>query len=544
MYFLSYYFIALSILGYGFFLNHNFKIYSENFGIIGFLGIFFLIFSSYLSSFFLAHNYKFNSFFLIIGFIFFLYFLVKNIKIFKKDLIIFFLVFLILYISILGAKNHDDFPYYHFPYIHLLTQDSHPIGLGLLNNGFRNPSSIFFLNSLFYIPKIDIYFYHIGSVFFLAFANLFFLKNIFNAETYNKFRFYNLLNLFFLIFVNVFFSRLAEYGTDRAGQILIIISFLILLLTSNNILNSSKIENKRLINFFILIGCITISLKPFFLIYVSLIYFIITSSHLKKIFYEILKSKVFFFSFIFILLTFSINFINSGCLVFPASFTCFENFAWSISKKEVQDVKIWYELWSKGGATPNFIVQDRLNYITNFNWLSNWFDVYFFNKMSDYLLSLFLMFLVFYLIFRTKNKKLRINRKYFILYIFLIFYLIEWFFFHPSLRYGGYHLFALIILIPLALHLEKNKLKWNIFKKKALILITVGLLIFLGRNISRLDNEFKVYNYNIFKDLKYKFIGGDENYYLRYDKLLKKKEFKYEYIKIFGKKILMIKNTL
>ena len=154
------------------------------------------------------------------------------------------------------------------------------------------------------------------------------------------------------------------------------------------------------------------------------------------------------------------------------------------------------------------------------------------------------MFLVFYLIFRTKNKKLRINRKYFILYIFLIFYLIEWFFFHPSLRYGGYHLFALIILIPLALHLEKNKLKWNIFKKKALILITVGLLIFLGRNISRLDNEFKVYNYNIFKDLKYKFIGGDENYYLRYDKLLKKKEFKYEYIKIFGKKILMIKNTL
>ena len=179
MYFLSYYFIALSILGYGFFLNHNFKIYSENFGIIGFLGIFFLIFSSYLSSFFLAHNYKFNSFFLIIGFIFFLYFLVKNIKIFKKDLIIFFLVFLILYISILGAKNHDDFPYYHFPYIHLLTQDSHPIGLGLLNNGFRNPSSIFFLNSLFYIPKIDIYFYHIGSVFFFIICKFIFFKEHF-----------------------------------------------------------------------------------------------------------------------------------------------------------------------------------------------------------------------------------------------------------------------------------------------------------------------------------------------------------------------------
>ena len=91
----------------------------------------------------------------------------------------------------------------------------------------------------------------------------------------------------------------------------------------------------------------------------------------------------------FILLTFIVNFLNSSCLVFPASFTCFENFTWSISKKEVQDVKIWYELWSKGGATPNFVAQDRLDYLSNFNWLPNWIDVYFFNKMSDYLLSLF-----------------------------------------------------------------------------------------------------------------------------------------------------------
>ncbi|MDC3090206.1 hypothetical protein OA346_03050 [Candidatus Pelagibacter sp.] len=543
MYFLIYYFITLSILGYGFFLNHNFRFYSNNLGIVGFLGIFFLIFSSYLSSFFFVHGYEFNSFFLIVGFISFLYFVTKKIKFIKKDLIIFFLVFLILYISILGAKNHDDFPYYHFPYIHLLTQNTHPIGLGLINNGFRNPSSIFFLNSLFYLPKIDIYFYHIGSVYFLGFANLFFLKNIFNQEIYKKFKFYSLLNLFFLIFVNLFFSRLAEYGTDRAGQILIIISFLILLLVSNSSLKTSNETNKRLVNFFLIIGCITISLKPFYLIYVTLLYFLISTNYLKKIFYEFLKSKVFFFSFIFILLTFIVNFLNSSCLVFPASFTCFENFTWSISKKEVQDVKIWYELWSKGGATPNFVAQDRLDYLSNFNWLPNWIDVYFFNKMSDYLLSLFLMFLVFYFIFKTKNKKLITNRKYLVLYIFLIFYLIEWFIFHPSLRYGGYHLFALSILIPLALYLEKNKMEWNLYKKKALVLITIGLLVFLGRNISRLNKEYKVYNYNIFKDIKYKFIGGDENFYLRYDKFLKKKEFKYEYIHFFGKKILIIKNT-
>ena len=32
---------------------------------------------------------------------------------------------------------------------------------------------------------------------------------------------------------------------------------------------------------------------------------------------------------------------------FPSKFTCFEHFEWAISKKEVEDVRIWYELWAK-----------------------------------------------------------------------------------------------------------------------------------------------------------------------------------------------------
>ena len=128
------------------------------------------------------------------------------------------LIYFILFIFVLLAKNHDDFPYYHFPYTYLLTQYSHPIGLGLLNNGFRNPSSLFFFNSLLFFPKIDIYLIHLGSVYFLGFSNLFFLKNIFIKFNYKKFRFYNFLNLFCLILVNVLFVRLAEYGTDRGSS--------------------------------------------------------------------------------------------------------------------------------------------------------------------------------------------------------------------------------------------------------------------------------------------------------------------------------------
>ena len=43
------------------------------------------------------------------------------------------------------------------------------------------------------------------------------------------------------------------------------------------------------------------------------------------------------------------------------------------------------------------------------------------------------------------------------------------------------------------------------------------------------------------KNLNYKFIGGTKEDYLRYDKIIKEKKFKYEYKNILGKKFLIIK---
>ena len=540
MYLVYYFLISISILGYGLLINKNFNINSRNLGIIGFIGIFFLILVSYLSTLFIAHDYNFNLFILIVGLALAIYFL-KNYQILKIDLINFFLVFLILFIFILVGKNHDDFSYYHFPYIHFLTQDSHPFGLGLLNNGFRNQSSLFFFNSLFYLPKIDIYFYHIGAVFFLGFTNLFFLKNIFDQNTFKNFKFYNFINLFFLVFINIFFYRLAEYGTDRLGSILIILAFIILLLIINQNSRFSQLNNE-LIKFFIIIGCITISMKSFYLIYISLLFFLIYYSHLNNFFFKFLKSKLFVLVFFFIFFSFFFNFINSSCFVFPAQFTCYDKLSWSISKNEVENVKIWYELWAKGGATPNFVVENRVDYISNFNWVKNWLNVYFFNKISDYILSIILLVVIFYFTFFSKVKSNFKKRKYYIIIFFLIVYLIEWFLYHPSLRYGGYHIFILIVSIPLIISIEKFELSWTSFRKKAIIFVMITLVIFLGRNILRLNKEYNVYNYNIFKNMNYKFIGGDRDYYFRYEKLINDKDFNYEYKVFLGKKILVIKN--
>ena len=159
IYIFYYYLISVSILGYGFLLSRFLNINYLNFGFLGLIGISFLITISYSTTLFLVHDYYFNTLVLLLGILFFLFFYEK--KDFKS-LIQYSVIFTILIIFILVAKNHDDFPYYHYPYSHFLTQYEHPIGFGHLNNGFRNPSSLFFLNSLFFLPKIEFYLFNIS----------------------------------------------------------------------------------------------------------------------------------------------------------------------------------------------------------------------------------------------------------------------------------------------------------------------------------------------------------------------------------------------
>tara|TARA_B100000989_G_scaffold140532_1_gene104553 strand:- start:503 stop:2113 length:1611 start_codon:yes stop_codon:yes gene_type:complete len=535
MYFFYYYIISLAILGYGYLLNSYLRIDTKNEGIIGLNGIFLLILISYISTFILPHNFIFNLIVLSFGLLslFFYVFYKKH----RFNYFLHLLVFVVLFIFVLSGKNHDDFGYYHFPYTHILTQYSHPIGLGVLNNGFRNPSSLFYLNSLFYLPKIEYYLLHIGSAFFLGYTNLFLIRNIFNKKNFKQSKFFNLLNLVFFIFTNLVFYRMSEYGTDRTGQILVILIFINLIY----LINIKNDDNLDLFKFLVLIGCITISLKPFYLIYFLLIFYFVFNKDLNFYFFQTIKSRVLILSFTFISFSFLITFLNSGCLIFPLSFTCFENLSWATSKLHVEEVRDWYELWSKGGANPNFTVEDRITYVSNFNWIPNWIENYFFNKVSDFLLSLTIILIIIYFTLKSKKKLNLLDKKYRILYLYLIFFLVEWFINHPTLRYGGFHLFALLIFIPLSMGLEKYELDWNLYFKRSMVLITIVLIIFVSRNSFRLYKEYKVYNYNIFKNLNFKFIGGDENYYLRYNTQIKNKNFNYKYTNVFGKKILIIK---
>ena len=535
------YIISFSLIGYGIIVSKYLSINTNCFGILGILGITFFGMLSYLSSIFISHNIIFNSLILLLGLSLFLYYSIF-IKNFKRELLLLCAICFVTIIFVLVAKNHDDFPYYHFPYVSLLTEYSHPIGIGVLNNGFRSPSSIFFISSMFYLPKSGIFLFHLTPAFILIFSNIVFLKIIFDKKIFLENKFYNFYSLFAFSFINIFFYRLAEHGTDRSGMILLLIAFiyLIKICSSGSKINTYSIDRFKI---FVILIFFVISIKPFYLINLALFMIIFYYSNTRKIFINLLFTPVFFYSLSFLFFTIFFTFLNSGCLIFPITQTCFYNFDWSLNKEIIQDVKLWFELWSKSGARPNFEVENRIEYISDLNWLSSWFKNYFFNKVSDFLLGIFFTILVFYVIFykfNTKNKTKITNCN--LLYIFLILCLAEWFFKHPSLRYGGYHILALIFFIPASLYLSKLQINFGDYFKKSLVLILVVTIIFISRNIQRLINENKLYEYNIIENSNYKFIGGDKNFYFRYNNHIKENRGTIYRKNYFGKKILILSN--
>jgi len=501
MFVLLYYpLILLSIVGYGaFFSKKVLSIDVKNFGYFGLLGIFFLLLVSYISSQFLAHNYIFNTIVIFIGLMLFFFFR-NNIFIEKNDIKLLILLLSISAIFILVGKNHDDFEYYHFPYILILTEFPHPIGLGSLNHGFKTHSSMFFLSSLFSLPKAKYTLFHLGPAFILVFFNFIILKNILNKELkkQNKFLIYFCLSSF--IFVNIFFYRLSEHGTDRSAMILIILLIYNILHLMNK---KDEDKDSLILKIIFVLFSIIASLKTFYLIYILILFPLIPKILNNR---NLIKSSFSintFFCFLLISFVLLTNILNTGCVLFPERRTCFFNLSWSLEREVVEYLKLHYENWAKAGSGAGYNILDteKKDYISGLNWLSNWVEKYFFNKVSDLIYSLFFLGIVLFSSFKSDKLNNIKSRNYKFLYFLLLLIFTFWFVFHPALRYGGYHLFFLILFIPLSLILEKYDEKNFNLKIKVIIILTI--IIFFARNIDRLKKENKIYNYNPFIKLEY-----------------------------------------
>jgi len=503
---LFYFLILYSIIGYGrifTLFNSNYQVGSFN----GLLGVALLILISYFTNIFFAHNYLHNSLIISFGLLIFIYDLIKNFskRIFEyRDVTV---IFIIIFIAILMYKNHDDFYYYHFSYTLILTNFDKIFGLGNFNHGFRTPSSIFYLNSLFYLPAIKYYLMNSGAAYIFGFSNYIIFKNIKDLIKKNNFNYVLFLSILSLVYINTIFPRIAEHGTDRSALILIFVMSVYYLKS----ISIKKNElNSNYFNYFYfklaLLFAIIISLKSFYIIY--LIIFLLWLIQIKKFFKLkifinlIFKNYATYLLLLFFSFTIFTTFSNTGCLIYPATFTCFDQFSWSIPLEQVNQMQLWYEQWSKAGATPNFRVADPQVYVSKLNWLGNWVNIYFFNKVSDNILSVILISSIIFFSFSYNCLKIiknYFNNDYKFFYYLILFLFFEWFYNHPSLRYGGYTLLALIFFIPISIYLSRFKFDPLILKKKIYIILLLTLLVFIGRNVARIDKEFKQYGYDPIK---------------------------------------------
>ena len=504
--FLFYFLILYSIIGYGKILtlfNSNYQASSFD----GLLGIALLILISYSTNIFFAHTFLHNSLIIFFGLLIFIYDFIKNFSkriLEHRDVTI---IFVIIFIAILMYKNHDDFYYYHFSYTLMLTNFDKIFGLGNLGHGFRTPSSIFYLNSLFYLPIIKYYLMNSGAAYILGFSNYIFFKNIRNLIKNNNFNHILFLSILSLVYINTIFTRIAEHGTDRSALILVFVMSVFYLESLN--FKKSELNYNNFNNFYsklALLFAIIISLKSFYIIY--LIIFLLWFFQIKKFFkLNTLIGLIFknYYTYLFILFfsfTIFTTFSNTGCLIYPATFTCFDQFSWSIPLAQVDQMQSWYELWSKAGASPTYRVDDPQTYVTKLNWVGNWVNMYFFTKVSDNIFSIILISGIVFFLFSYNSLKVAkntLNNNYKLFYYLILILFFEWFYNHPALRYGGYTLLALIFFIPISVYLSRFKFNPLILKKKIYFILLLTLLIFISRNVSRINKEFKQYGYNPIK---------------------------------------------
>ena len=487
-----YFFSIICTFGYGlfvkrFFINKNIKI---NYGFIGLIGIFFLTIYSYISHFFLDHSLAHNTVLFFIGILFFIIYIRSNFN--KSEIKLFCIIFCVLLIAFYNFKTHDDFPYYHFPYTYFLTKSELIVGIGNYDHGWRTPSSIFYFNSLFYLPFIKHYLFHIGAILIMGFSLL-----SLSIDAYNKFVSKKIDVIFYfkilaIVFILVFFYRIAEHGTDRSAQIL---SFLLI----SEILFFLK-KQKKFIDFstkFLILSSLIVSLKSYYFTYliliIPIIYFMYKEKKIGKI-SNLLKNNFFYFSTSLVLLILCVNIFNTGCLIYPLKYSCFENFSWSIPHHEIDKMVLHYENWSKAGSGVGFVVDNPENYVSNFNWVSNWIEKYFFYKVSDFILSLILISIIFISLLGSLKKRIKTEFNLKILYLCLFILFFEWFYNHPSLRYGGYSLIGIIFFLFTCKFLPDCRVNKK-FSFRISILIVFTILIFYYRNFDRLQNEHQKYNY-------------------------------------------------
>jgi hypothetical protein len=480
-------FTIVSVSGLGFLLNKNKKNFLLNF----FSGYLILAILITFIHFFFAINLIIIIIILLIG----LFLSINNyqfsINNFEKKYYFFILIFFILTPIFISQKYHEDFGYYHLPYIINLANEKIIFGLGNINDGFIHNSIWLNVLSLFYISNN--YNYITLPTFLIYFIFIIYsINQIISKVKYSNSNYFLIICNFYLLLK---FTRISEFGNDIPSLIYSILGIFFFLKyeEENNI-------NKKKYFFFTHISFVAFAiLIKFSVIPICILSFYIFLRDFKIINREIFKYNYFIIYFL-VIIFFLQQFLYTGCFVFPSKITCL-NVSWF--NNEFLNLRAKLELVNKSySVARDFISIDE--YLVNFNWAPYWFKRNYL-EITEHLLTMLIPIIIFLSLLKKIISNIdKINNLKIIIF-FLIVGFGFWFTFSPVYRFGIIYFICLTYIISVKFYNQK------IFSKKIFISL---MIIFLTFNF--LKNVKRIYqkNYLIFG------IDRINNEYILYDDYL------------------------
>jgi hypothetical protein len=462
----------LSFVGYGQIFISKYK---PNFIISFFFGLIIISFIITGIHFFIKINFLVSLLIIIVGtFLFFINFNLKKVLI-KKNLI-YLLIFLFLIPIFISHKYHEDFGYYHLPYVISLAEQKIIFGLANANIAYAHNSLWLNITSIYLLPNNNFIFISLPT--FLTYVCFIFFSFQKNLELPKKkvSNYFLIISLFYLI---IKFTRLSEYGNDLPSTIFSILSIFYFLKFSETT-NLDDIRRFFFFNFTFAIFAILIKFSSIPIFFLTIILFIGN--------YKILLKEILRFEFLIIyflcLLFFVQQFFYSGCFIFPTKFSCF-NVTWF--NDEILFLREKIELTNKSYSSVKNLISKE-NYLNNFNWVSFWFQRNYI-EILEHVITMLLPISLLFLFSRKQKEKIFLKYKnQQIFYLFLIFSFIFWLQFSPVYRFAiPYFLSAVFILTVNIFYYRR------LSKKIFIIFFCIAIAFNFSKNIFRISNKDKIY---------------------------------------------------
>ena len=459
---------------------------------IGFLGFANLTLISFFFHFFTPLNQNVNL--IIAAFIIIVFFLnfQKLKQIIFKDYKVLFIFLTLTFCVTIFQKPHEDYGYYHLPYVINVISDKVIFGLSNLQSQYAWNSSWLNISSLFNFYLIGIYGpILLNSVLFFFISIFFYEKFFVNKKTYLYTS--DIFILFFTFYFFLKFTRLTEYGFDVAANFFVLLNFYYLVKYFEK--NKSHLYAKLIFIFSSV--AITIKLTAFISIIVSLLvfYFIFKKGKIKDF------SLVILFCFLTIFFWITQQLIYTGCVSPFLKFSCFENLEW-YNKNITSIVNQATGAFNKSFSSYSGLL-DRNEYVKNFNWIPTWFSRNKVEFAEHFLTILVPAFFLLILNVRQVEKKniLKLDFNFRLYNYILIFSFIGfsiWFLKSPVIRFGVIYIYCVTLFF--IIYLYTIFFKNFFFSIKSIKIIFIACLIFtFSKNIKRIVEKYD--NYSIWPSI-------------------------------------------